>query len=71
MDIIFQKSSLTIQQQEFIKGKEPEADRLLAASDEVLRRKGIPEEIILLLLAARKALSLEECQNVWKEELGK
>ena len=71
MDILFQKSSLTKEQQAFIKGKESYAHRLLAASDELLREKEIPEEIIQLLLAARKALSLEACKFVWKEYWGK
>ena len=71
MDIIFQKSSLTKEQQGLVKGKESNARIILAASDEILRQKAIPEKIIQLLLAARKTLSLEECQNVWKESYRK
>lgn len=71
MDILFLKSGLTEDQQTFIKGKESFAPDLLAASEEILRRKEIPEEIIKPFLAGRKGLSLDDCLNVWKKSFGK
>ena len=68
MDILFLKTGLTEDQQKFIKGKVSYAYQLLAATEENLRRKGIPEEIIKPFLANRKELSLEDCQNVLKKD---
>ena len=66
MDLLFHTSTLTTGQQKIIKDKEPDAYKLLAASYEKLKEKQIPEQLIQAFLRDRKALSLEECQNIWK-----
>ena len=67
MDSFLQKCNLTETDQKVIKEKESDVLVLLAASDEKLREKQIPEKIIQLVVTGRKSLSLEECRIIWKD----
>ena len=68
MDTLLQKCNLPVDEQKVIKEKEPRAFVILASSYKSLQGKQIPENIIQSIVAGRKALSLEECQIIFKNE---